>query len=152
MRQSSAVRAVPRPMQTSQVQTITGGRVFVVDDDASVRKSLERLLTSVGYKVQTFDSARSFLARPQTPAEGPQCLILDIRMSGVDGLELQRRLRAANWKTPIIVISAHAGEEVRSQALEGGAVDFFVKPFSTEALLAAVERASAGGSPGPPGG
>ncbi len=96
MKQSSAVRSVSRspmpsaaPRHKDGLQPITGGRVFIVDDDASVRKSLERLLTSVGYRVQTFESARDFLGRPETSEGGPQCLILDIRMPGVSGLDLQ---------------------------------------------------------------
>ena len=140
MRQSSAVRAVTRPMQVSTNHAIDGGRVFVVDDDASVRKSLERLLTSVGYKVQTFDSARAFLARPQMPAEGPQCLILDIRMPGVSGLDLQTSLRSSGATIPIIFSTGFGDIASSVRAMKIGAVDFLTKPIDEEELLAAVER------------
>ena len=140
MRQSSAVRAVTRPVQTSTNHAISGGRVMVVDDDASVRKSLERLLTSVGYKVQTFDSARAFLARPQMPAEGPQCLILDIRMPGVSGLDLQTSLRSSGATIPIIFSTGFGDIASSVRAMKIGAVDFLTKPIDEEELLAAVER------------
>jgi FixJ family two-component response regulator len=140
MRQSSAVRAVTRPMQVSTNHAISGGRVFVVDDDASVRKSLERLLTSVGYKVQTFDSARAFLARPQTPADGPQCLILDIRMPGVSGLDLQTSLRSSGATIPIVFSTGFGDVSSSVRAMKIGAVDFLTKPIDEEELLGAVER------------
>jgi FixJ family two-component response regulator len=140
MRQSSAVRAVTRAVQTSTNQAISGGRVFVVDDDASVRKSLERLLTSVGYKVQTFDSARAFLARPQMPADGPQCLILDIRMPGVSGLDLQTSLRSSGATIPIVFSTGFGDVSSSVRAMKIGAVDFLTKPIDEDELLSAVER------------
>ncbi len=147
MRQSSAVRAVTRASIPSAVarqkeaaQAISGGRVFVVDDDASVRKSLERLLTTVGYKVQTFESARAFLGRPQMPAEGPQCLILDIRMPGVSGLDLQMSLRSSGATIPIIFSTGFGDVASSVRAMKIGAVDFLTKPMDEEELLAAVER------------
>ena len=147
MRESSAVRAVPRSLTSSAVPrhkdatpAITGGRVFVVDDDASVRKSLERLLTSVGYKVQTFESARAFLTRPPTPADGPQCLILDIRMPGVSGLDLQASLHSSGAHIPIIFSTGFGDVASSVRAMKIGAVDFLTKPIDEEELLAAVER------------
>ena len=147
MRESSAVRSVPRPVSPSTAprhregpQAITGGRVFVVDDDPSVRKSLERLLSSVGYRVQTFESARDFLTRPQTPADGPQCLILDIRMPGVSGLDLQTSLHSSGATIPIIFSTGFGDVASSVRAMKIGAVDFLTKPIDEEELLAAVER------------
>lgn len=115
--------------------------ISIVDDDATVRNGLRRLMDVAGLVAETFASAEAFLASRSMPAT--TCLILDVHMPGMDGLELQRRLRAANWKIPIIFISAH-GEEMRARALEGGAVAYFAKPFSTEALLEAIDAARAG--------
>ena len=147
MKQSSAVRSVSRspmasaaPRHKDGLQPITGGRVFIVDDDASVRKSLERLLTSVGYRVQTFESARDFLGRPQTSEGGPQCLILDIRMPGVSGLDLQTSLRSSGATIPIIFSTGFGDVSSSVRAMKIGAVDFLTKPIDEEELLAAVER------------
>jgi FixJ family two-component response regulator len=126
-------------VQPSTSQAVSGS-VFVVDDDASVRKSLERLLSSVGYKVQTFDSARAFLARPQSPAEGPQCLILDIRMPGVSGLDLQMSLRSSGATIPIVFSTGFGDVSSSVRAMKIGAVDFLTKPIDEEELLSAVER------------
>jgi len=128
------------PHQKEAVQAISGGRVLVVDDDASVRKSLDRLLTSLGYKVQTFDSARAFLGRPQTPVEGPQCLILDIRMPGVSGLDLQTSLRSSGAHIPIVFSTGFGDVASSVRAMKIGAVDFLTKPIDDAELLAAVER------------
>ena len=118
--------------------------IAIVDDDPKVRSGLLRLMDTAGLVAQTFASAEQFLASPSMSAT--TLLILDVRMPGIDGLELQLRLRAANWKIPIIFISAHADEEVRARAMEGGALVFFAKPFSTEALLDAIDKARADGS------
>jgi FixJ family two-component response regulator len=115
--------------------------ISIVDDDPAVRNGLRRLMDVAGLVAETFASAEEFLRSRSMPAT--TCLILDVHMPGMDGLELQRRLRAANWKIPIIFISAH-GEEMRARALEGGALAFFAKPFSTEALLEAIDAARAG--------
>lgn len=122
--------------------------ISIVDDDPAVRSGLRRLMDTVGLVAETFASAEEFLASPSMSVT--RCLILDVRMPGIDGLELQRRLREANCKIPIIFISAHADEEARSQALKGGAFAFFAKPFSTDALLdvlGAIDAGRAGGSP-----
>jgi FixJ family two-component response regulator len=149
MRQSSAVRSIPRSLTATAVArrkegppspAFPGARVFVVDDDASVRKSLDRLLTSVGYRVQTFETAREFLARPTAPADGPQCLILDIRMPGVSGLDLQMSLRSSGVNIPIIFSTGFGDVASSVRAMKVGAIDFLTKPIDEEELLAAVER------------
>jgi FixJ family two-component response regulator len=113
--------------------------VFVVDDDASVRKSLTRVLTSTGYAVETFASARDFLARE--PFVGPCCLVLDVRMPGVTGLELQEALAGADHRMPIVFITGHGDISMSVTAMKGGAVDFLTKPFDVESLIEAVQRA-----------
>ena len=149
MRQSSAVRSVPRSLTAPVVArrkegppspAFPGARVFVVDDDASVRKSLDRLLTSVGYRVQTFETGREFLARPVAPADGPQCLILDIRMPGVSGLDLQMSLRSSGVNIPIIFSTGFGDVASSVRAMKIGAIDFLTKPIDEDELLAAVER------------
>ena len=114
-------------------------KISIVDDDESVREALKSLLKSVGFKAEAFASAEEFLSSGQLP--GTICLILDVRMPGMSGVELQNRLTASHDGLPIVFISAHADEEGRARALEGGAVDFLQKPFSDEALLNAIEAA-----------
>jgi FixJ family two-component response regulator len=113
--------------------------VSIVDDDESVRESIESLIRSVGFSAQTFSSAEEFLQNG--PIEKTACLILDVRMPGMSGLELQRHLTAADYQIPIVFITAHGDEETRARALKDGAVDFLSKPFSEEALLKAVQTA-----------
>ena len=120
--------------------------ISIVDDDPEVRDALWRLLDSVGLAAAAFASAEEFLASPSR--DETTCLILDVRMPGMDGLELQRRLIASNWKAPIIFISAQAEGGVRERALQAGAVEFFDKPFSSTALLDAIDAARAPGGPG----
>jgi FixJ family two-component response regulator len=115
--------------------------VSIVDDDPSVRLALARLMDSAGFDNQVFASAEDFLASPRLAATC--CLILDVRMPGMDGLELQRRLMAPHPDIPIIFISAHCDDDVRASALKAGAAAFFEKPFSSEALLEAVAAARA---------
>ena len=124
--------------------------ISIVDDDPDVRRGFQRLMETAGLASETFASAEEFLASPSVSAT--TCLILDVCMPGIDGLELQRRLRAANWKIPIIFISAETDEKMRALALEGGAVDFFAKPFRTEALLDAIDAALASRPPTAVGG
>jgi FixJ family two-component response regulator len=115
--------------------------VSVVDDDPSVRRSLARLVKAAGYEVETFASAWEFIARP--PHEGPACLLLDVRMPGLTGLDLQERLAiAAHW-TPIIFISGYRDVHASVKAMKAGAVDFLTKPVGAEELLGAIERAVA---------
>ena len=113
--------------------------IVIVDDDDSLRKSLDNLLRSVGFRTQGFASAEAFLSSQHV--HDTACLILDVRMPGMSGLELQRQLGAANWRIPIIFITAHADDDARARALEAGAVDFLYKPFHEEALLTAIETA-----------
>ena len=114
-------------------------RVFVVDDDASVRKGLMRLLQSVGHEVEAFKSAGAFLLRE--PYEGVGCIVLDLRMPGLAGTELQQRLDKLNCKLPIVFLSGHADIPDSVQAMKCGAVDFLTKPVDDEILLAAIDAA-----------
>jgi FixJ family two-component response regulator len=120
--------------------------ISVVDDDDSVRESLRALLRSVRFVVEVFASAEEFLSSERV--RETNCLILDVRMPGMGGLELQRRLMASHPGVPVIFISAHGEEDLRSRALKGGAVDYLLKPFSEEALLNAVQTALSP-APGP---
>lgn len=113
--------------------------VFIVDDDASVRRSLARLLRHEGYEVETFTSADAYLEHP-VPAV-PACVVLDVRMPGRNGLELQQALTAREREDQIIFITGHGDVPMCAQAMKAGAVDFLPKPFSDDALLEAVDRA-----------
>jgi FixJ family two-component response regulator len=113
--------------------------IAIVDDDDSLRKSLDNLLRSVGFRTQGFSSAEGFLSSNHIP--DTTCLILDVRMPGMNGLELQRQLGAANWPIPIIFVTAHVDDDARARALAAGAVDFLYKPFHEEALLNAIDTA-----------
>jgi FixJ family two-component response regulator len=114
-------------------------KISIVDDDESVREALKSLLKSVGFKAEAFASAEEFLNSGHL--NGTACLILDVRMPGMSGVELQDRLTASHEEVPIVFISAHADEEARARSLECGAVDFLQKPFSDEALLNAINAA-----------
>jgi FixJ family two-component response regulator len=114
-------------------------RISVVDDDDSVRESLGGLIRSVGFGVMVFGSAEEFLTSDRL--RDTDCLILDVRMPGMNGLELQRRLATNHFAIPIIFITAHGDEEARVRALNGGAVEYLLKPFSEEALLRAIDTA-----------
>jgi FixJ family two-component response regulator len=116
--------------------------VFVVDDDPSVRDALSLLLSLHGYATATFASAEDFLAALQTDWRG--CVVLDIRMPGLSGLDLQRQLLAKRPKLPVIVITAHGDVAAARQAFLADAIDFIEKPFDSEQLLAAVQTALAG--------
>ena len=113
--------------------------VFVVDDDISVRESLELLIQSEGWQPATFSSAQDFLVRPRTPA--PSCLLLDISMPGLNGLELQKRVAAEHPDVPIIFITGHGDVPKTVQAMKAGAVEFLTKPFKDDVLLTAVRQA-----------
>ena len=113
--------------------------ISIVDDDEAVRESVRGLLRSVRYGAEVFASAEEFLSSHRMGAT--DCLLLDVRMPGMNGLELQRRLAASHPEMPIIFITSHGDEELRSRAMSGGAVDYLLKPFSEEALLNAVQRA-----------
>jgi len=111
--------------------------VSIVDDDPEFRDSVARLLRSVGLHTQQFSSVSDFLSAD--PSDGPTCLVLDIRMPGGSGLELQRELAAANRHVPIIFITAHGDIPMTVQAMKGGAIEFLTKPFRDQDLLDAVE-------------
>jgi RNA polymerase sigma factor (sigma-70 family) len=115
--------------------------VYVVDDDASLRTSLQDLLESVGLRVAACASAQDFLRRPRP--EGPSCLVLDVRLPGLSGLELQQRLATGDLALPIIFITGHGDIPMSVQAMKAGAVDFLSKPFRDQDLLDAVHQALA---------
>ena len=128
-------RVVPLPPQQNDDQPI----VFVVDDDASMRRALTNLFESVGLKVEAFGSAPQLLQAQ--PPRGPSCLVLDIRLPGVSGLELQSDLAKANIDTPIIFITGHADIPMTVRAMKGGAIDFLTKPVRDQDILDAVQAA-----------
>ena len=113
--------------------------ISVVDDNDSVRESLKGLIRSVGFAIEVFPSAAKFLNSDHL--DDTHCLILDVRMPGMSGPELQRRLVKSNRNIPIIFITAHGDETARSEALKEGAVDYLFKPFSEQALLNAINAA-----------
>jgi FixJ family two-component response regulator len=114
--------------------------ISVVDDDHSVRESVARLIRSVGFSVQVFGSAEEFLSAEQS--REPDCLILDIRMPGMSGLELQRALSASGRDLRVVFITAHGSDEdVRARALGGGAVGYLLKPLNEEEVLKAIDTA-----------
>ena len=115
--------------------------IFVVDDDAAVRRGSRRLLTAAGFNVETFESADDFLRRHDPAASG--CLILDVAMPGLNGLELQQALHARHSFLPIIFLTGHADVPMSVQAMKDGALDLLVKPVDESDLLAAIERALA---------
>jgi FixJ family two-component response regulator len=122
-------------MQTTEAEPI----VFVVDDDESVRRSTERLIRSAGFKVQTFASGSDFLKHPR--AESPACLVLDVRMPGLSGMDLQQELGNSGLDIPIIFISAHGDIPMTVRAIRAGAVEFLPKPVRGNVLLDAVRTA-----------
>jgi FixJ family two-component response regulator len=113
--------------------------VFVVDDDASVRESLERLIRRAGWKAETFSSAQAFLSRPR--GEGPSCLVLDVGLPIRSSLELQRQLADGGQDVPIIFTTGCVDIRTTVQAMKAGAVDFLCKPFDDEDLLSAMRQA-----------
>jgi FixJ family two-component response regulator len=115
------------------------GKVLVVDDDASVRKSLLRLIRAAGYDVETLEGAAAYLER--TAQRPPACLVLDIRMPGMSGLDLLRVVAGTSRELPIVFISGHGDEDVRAQAIDAGAVEVLYKPLDETTLLAAIDQA-----------
>jgi FixJ family two-component response regulator len=113
--------------------------VFVVDDDDDVRVSIAELLKSAGLRARTFVTAQEFLCRE--PGEGPSCLVLDLQLPGMDGLEVQRELASSGDSIPIIFISAHGDIPTSVKAMKSGAVEFLTKPFDDELLLDAIHQA-----------
>ena len=123
--------------------TGAGATVFVVDDDASVCRSVSRLLRTFGYHVETFSGARDFLDRAHPTAPEPACLLLDARMPELSGFDLLERLKTSGRNLPVVFITGHGDVAMAMRAMEAGAVDFLAKPFDEQALSAAVERAIA---------
>jgi len=113
--------------------------VFVVDDDAAIRRSIQGLLKSVGLRSEAFGSAREFFSH--SAADAPSCLILDVRLPGVSGLDFQRQLADAGMQIPIIFITAHGDIPMSVRAMKSGAVEFLPKPFHDQDLLDAVQQA-----------
>src|SRR5262245_295643 len=129
----------PCPPMRGSSMTKTQAMVFVIDDDAAIREALQSLLRSVGLSVATFASAREFLTsqRPEVPA----CLVLDVRLPGLSGLDLQRELAAVEIDLPIIFITGHGDIPMTVQAMKAGAVEFLTKPFRDQDLLDAIAQA-----------
>jgi FixJ family two-component response regulator len=113
--------------------------VFVVDDDLSVRESLELLIGSAGFAVETFASAPEFLARPRQRV--PSCLVLDVTLPGLNGLELQKQIAEERSELPIIFITGHGNVPMSVQAMKAGAIEFLTKPFGSDVLLDAIAQA-----------
>lgn len=125
----------------SKMSSVTHGPpiVFVVDDDVSVRESLELLIQFEGFRAETFASASEFLSCPRRPV--PSCLVLDVSMPELNGLELQKRIATDRTDMPIIFITGHGDIPMTVEAMKGGAVEFLTKPFTEEALLGAIRQA-----------
>jgi len=118
-----------------------GARISIVDDDESMREAIKVLMESMGMSVEDFSSAEAFLNSGRSQIF--DCLILDVRMPGLSGLELQSRLVADDCSVPIVFMTSHPGDEVRTRAMEAGAVDFLSKPFTEGELLNAVGKSLA---------
>lgn len=129
------------PERESRSRPSTAPVVFVVDDDISVRESLELLIQDAGWGTATFASALDFLSHPRPLA--PSCLILDVSLPGLNGLDLQKRIAVDRVEMPIIFITGHADVPMTVQAMKAGAVEFLTKPFSSDALLSAIGDALA---------
>ena len=119
--------------------TSTRPLVFVIDDDESVRKALARLLRSADYETELFDSASSFLER--APYPGPACAIVDVKMPGINGMDLQKALIESHREEQLVFITAHGSIPMCAKVMKAGAVDFLPKPFKSRDLLSCVEQA-----------
>ena len=112
--------------------------VYVIDDDPSLLRALRRLLCADGFRVCTFSSAEEFL---ESPRASPACLVLDVHLGGLSGLDLQERLLAAGRRIPVVFITAHDDAVTRERAHRAGAIDYLRKPFNDETLIAGIKRA-----------
>jgi FixJ family two-component response regulator len=113
--------------------------VAIVDDDPSAREGLQSLIESAGWRAETFASAQEFLARPG--AEAPSCLVLDLQLPGLSGLDLQKRMAEVGLKVPVVFLTGHGNIPTSVQAMKAGAVEFLTKPFDEEELLQAIQEA-----------
>jgi FixJ family two-component response regulator len=129
-----------QPGRTSGPPALAGGRVFVVDDDPPIRRALSRLLRSAGYEAEAFPSAECFL-EGVAPDPGPTCLVVDLKMPGLTGLQLQEEMSRHRLELPVVFISGHGDVASSVRALKGGALDFLEKPFSDDHLLGVVAEA-----------
>jgi len=131
----AAIASIQRTPSISHATPV----VFVVDDDESVRQSLEALICCAGWQAETFASAREFLLRPRVLA--PSCLVLDVSLPDLNGLDLQKRIAVDRFDMPIIFITGHGDVPMSVQAMKAGAMEFLTKPFCTETLLGAIRDA-----------
>ncbi len=127
------------PFPEEEIQRKTNHVISVVDDDESVRKSLQRLLRTMGFEVRTFSSALEFL--DHGPLDNHGCVIVDVRMPEMSGLELQKRLSEAGISLPLVFITAYDDPSVHEQAMQAGALAFLQKPFNDQALMDAIHGA-----------
>ena len=135
----SVERSAVEAATEAAVENATARRISIVDDDASIREALKRLMRSVRFEVDAFESAEEFLASARS--DDTACLILDLYLPGMNGFELQDRLKTEGSRIPIIFITAHADEVSRQRALKAGAVDLLSKPVRREALFKAIQSA-----------
>jgi FixJ family two-component response regulator len=119
----------------------TDATIAIVDDDPSVRKGLERLIRSVGWKAETFGSAQEFLASARN--EAPTCIVLDLQLPGLSGLELQKQMTEAGVETPIVFLTGHGNIPASVKAMKAGAIEFLTKPVEEQDLLNAIQEAIA---------
>jgi FixJ family two-component response regulator len=133
-----ATRVLAKELGSSSMSD-TRPIVFVVDDDVSVRESVELLIRCEGWQPETFESAQEFLTRPR--ALVPSCLVLDVSLPGLNGLDLQKRVAVERAEMPIIFITGYGDVPMTVQAMKAGAVEFLTKPFNDEVLLSAIQRA-----------
>ena len=135
---SSAFRSTTKkdPMQEPQESDVL---IAIVDDDPSARQGLQRLVRSVGWKAETFASAQEFLAHARI--EPPSCVVLDLQLPGLSGLDLQKRMAEAGLETPIVFLTGHGNIPASVQAIKAGAVEFLTKPFDEQDLLRAIQEA-----------
>jgi FixJ family two-component response regulator len=126
----------------------SGSTIAVVDDDASLRRAVRNLLTSVGFQVQVFASAEAFLQSGRLGET--DVLVLDLRLGGMSGADLVEHLTVSGTGIPVVMLTAHGDEDVRRRCLSAGAVAFLTKPFQTDALLTAVRSALGPGAASPP--
>lgn len=113
--------------------------IAIVDDDPSARRGLQRLIRSAGWKAETFASAQEFLARP--PAESPSCVVLDLQLPGLSGLDLQKRMAEVELEIPLVFLTGHGNIPASVQAMKAGAVEFLTKPVDEQELLRAIQEA-----------